>query len=270
VIQLVRREAHGEGESRWDPYAGVVDAEVIGSADVVVNLAGAPTAGNPHSRKWASELLESRIATTRLLAETIAAASSKPAFLAGNGISYYGDRGNEVLTEDSDSRGDSLLTRVARAWQEAAEPARKSGARVCILRTAPVLDQRAAPLKQLLLPFKLGLGSRLGSGRQYFPVISLRDWVGAAAFLAETATVSRPVNLCCPRTPTNTEFTQALADAVGRKARLAAPAAILKRAAGAMAPELLGSVNARPTVLESAGYEFQDPDVRDVLAVALA
>ena len=269
VVALVRRPASGPGESQWDPYSREVDVEVIESADVVVNLAGAPTAGNPHSKKWATELRESRVATTALLAQTIAASAGQPAFLAGNGISFYGDHGATSLTEDSDSRGEALLTQVTRDWQAATEPAADAGSRVCILRTAPVLDRRSAPLKQLLLPFRLGLGSRLGDGRQYFPVISLRDWVGAVTMLA-SSTVSGPVNLCCSQTPTNAEFTTALAAAVGRKARLVAPAAVLRPAAGAMAPELLGSVNARPAVLEAAGYVFQDPDVRSVIAAALA
>ena len=269
MVGLVRRRAGGPGESQWDPYAREVDVEVVESADVVVNLAGAPTAGNPHSKKWAAQLRESRVVTTALLAETIAASTGRPAYLAGNGISYYGDQGPTPLTEESGTRGDGLLTQVAREWQAAAAPAVEAGARVCILRTAPVLDRRSAPLKQLLLPFKLGLGSRLGDGRQYFPVISLRDWVGAVTMLA-SSTVSGPVNLCCPVTPTNAECTTALAEAVDRKARLAAPAAVLRPAAGAMSPQLLDSVNARPAVLEAAGYEFQDRDVRAVIAAALA
>lgn len=269
LVRLVRRSAGAGDESQWDPYAGRLDAEVVESADVVVNLAGAPTAGNPHSTRWASELRESRVTTTRVLAEAIAGSDRKPAFLAGNGISFYGDHGSEVLTETSDSRGDALLTQVAREWQAATEPATGAGARVCVLRTSPVLDRGAAPLKQMLLPFRLGLGVRLGDGHQSFPVISLRDWVGAVVFLADAADASGPFNLCCPDTPTNAEFTDALATAVGRKARLAVPAMVLKPAAGAMANELLGSLNARPAALEAAGYEFRDRDIRAVLASAL-
>lgn len=269
VVRLVRRTPAGPDESQWDPYAHVLDPAVVESAGVVVNLAGAPTAGNPHSRAWARELRHSRVTTTRVLAEAIAAGGSRPAFLAGNGISFYGDHGISILTESADSRGDGLLTQVARDWQVAADAAQEAGARVCILRTAPVLDRRSAPLSQLLPLFRLGLGARLGSGRQYFPVISLRDWVGAVSFLAESPTVSGPVNLCCPQTPTNAEFTEALADAVGRRARLAAPSVLLRPAAGAMAPELLGSLNTLPAALTDAGYEFLDHDVRDVLAAAL-
>jgi uncharacterized protein (TIGR01777 family) len=269
VTRLVRGQAAGPDESRWDPYAGQVDQDLVDAADVVVNLAGAPTVGNPHSGKWARELRESRVETTRVLAEAVAAAPSPPAYLAGNGISFYGDHGDQVVTEETESRGDALLTSVARDWQAATTPAVEAGARVCVLRTAPVQDRRSPPLKQLLLATKLGLGTQLGDGRQHMPMVSLRDWVGVVAFLATADGVSGPVNLCCEQTPTNREFTRTLADAVHRPAFLKVPAAVLRPAAGAMAPELLGSVNARPQVLLDAGYEFRDPDVDAVIAAAL-
>lgn len=270
VVRLTRREPSTADESQWDPYAGLVDLDLIGSADVVVNLAGAPLIGNPHSQKWADAVRSSRVTTTRVLAEAISKCGRLPAYLAGNGISFYGDRGAEVLTESAASRGDALLTSVTRDWQEAAQPAADAGARVCVLRTAPVLDRNSAPLKQLLPLFKLGLGAKLGDGRQYFPVISRRDWVDAVVFLAEGDGASGPVNLCCPETPTNAEFTQALARAVHRPAFLPAPAFVLRPAAGRMAPELLGSVNARPQALLDAGFEFRDPDVASVIAAGMA
>ena len=271
VLTLVRRDATGADESHWDPYAGRLDDAVLAGADVVVNLAGTPTAGNPHSAKWAKNLRESRVTTTRLLAERIAATApdARPAFLAGNGISYYGDHGEEVLTEDSDSRGDALLTQVTREWEAATEPAREAGARVCVLRTAPVQDRRSPPLKQLLPLFRLGLGARLGDGRQYAPVISLHDWVGAVVHLGEHPAASGPFNLCCPATPTNAEFTEALARSLGRRARLVAPAFVLDKAAGAMSQELLGSMRTEPAALVATGYVFRDADARAVLAAAL-
>lgn len=269
VTQLVRRTPSSPDQSQWQPAEGEIDADVVGAADVVVNVAGSPTAGNPHSEAWARELRESRVSTTRLLAETIAATGGRATFLAGNGISFYGDHGDEVLTEESDSRGDALLTSVTKEWQSATEPAAVTGARVCVLRTAPVMDAASPPLKQLKLLFQLGLGSRLGDGNQHFPMISLRDWVSAVAHLAEDDGAAGPFNLCCPTTPTNQEFTDALAEAVGRKAFLVAPGAVLKVAAGQLAPELLGSVNTRPAALLERGYTFADPDVRAVLGAAL-
>ena len=151
-----------------------------------------------------------------MLAQAIAASEKKPAFLAGNGISYYGDRGDEVLTEESDSRGDALLTSVTRDWQAAADPAVATGARVCILRTSPVMDRESEPLKQLRLLFKLGLGGKLGGGDNYMPMLSLRDWIGGVVHLAEHDSVSGPVNLVCPEPPTNAEFTEELADQLSR------------------------------------------------------
>lgn len=269
VRRLVRGKSAAADASVWDPYAERLDDAEVEAADVVINLAGAPTAGNPHSKRWASEVRSSRIETTRVLAEAIARSTRKPDFLAGNGISYYGDSGADLLTEKSPSHGDALLSDVTREWQAAADPAVAAGARVCILRTAPVMDRGSAPLKQLLTLFKLGLGARLGSGRQHMAMISLRDWVGAVAFLCATPGVSGPVNLSCVRTPTNAEFTDALGAALHRPTLLVAPGALLKVAAGALAPELLGSFNVRPAVLLAAGYEFQDPGVSEVLAAAL-
>lgn len=269
VVSLVRGDAGGADQSRWDPYTGEVDKTLVRTADVVVNLAGSPTLGNPHSKRWARELERSRVTTTRLLAETIAGAEAPPAFLAGNGISYYGDHGDAVLTEVSDTRGHALLTRVTRVWQAAADPAVAAGARVVVLRTAPVMDRRAAPLKQQVLQFRLGLGGKLGNGRQYMPMVSLRDWVGAVVHLAE-GTASGPVNLCLPTAPTNAEFTRALASAVRRPAFVKAPAPVLRVAAGEMASELLGSLNVRPAALLDDGYEFLDADVDALVTTALA
>ena len=270
VTALVRRPAQRAEESAWDPYAGTYDRAVIEAADVVVNLAGTPTAGNPHSQTWARELRESRVTTTRVLARAIADASSRPAFLAGNGISWYGDHGDQVLTEASDSRGHALLTEVTREWEAAAQAAVDAGARVAFLRTAPVMDRRSAPLKQLRTVFRLGLGARLGNGRQHMAMVSLRDWVGGVVHLAEHADASGPFNLGGPQTPTNAEFTHALARAVHRPAVVFAPAPLLRVGAGQMAPELLGSLNVRPAALEAAGYEFRDRDVDAVLATGLA
>jgi len=270
VTHLVRRAPESGKQFRWDPYADDIDQTLIDRSDIVVNLAGVNLAGNPHSSKRAHDVLESRVATTDVLARAIAKAEHPPAFLAGNAIGWYGDHGARVLTEDSDSRGDSFLTNVTREWQAAAAPAIEAGARVCVLRTAPVMDRSSSPLRELRLLFKLGLGARVGSGEQYFPMISLRDWVGAVSYLAESRDVSGEFNLCCPQTPTNAEFTRALADALNRPAFLVAPRAVLKLAAGRMAPEVLGSVNVRPAALERAGYDFQDVDVREVLSAALA
>lgn len=268
VTGLTRRPAPGPDEATWDPDAGRVDRGLVGDAEVVVNLAGSGLLGIPQTRRWRHELRHSRVGTTRVLAEAIARADRPPAFLAGNGSSWYGDHGSEPVTEASDSRGDAFMTRVTREWQAAAEPAAAAGARVCILRTAPVMARGAEAMKVLEPLFRVGLGARLADGGHYFPVISLRDWVGAAALLAESPDAGGPVNLCCPRTPTNAEFTQALARAVHRRAFLAVPRRLLTVGAGPAAPELLRSLDLRPAALHRLGYRFEDPDVSSVMASA--
>jgi uncharacterized protein len=276
VTSLTRGQPRGSDQSTWDPYAGELDRGLVEAADVVVNLAGSATLGNPHSDKWARELRESRVITTRVLADAIASSDRKPAFLAGNGISYYGDHSEHgdaadpVLDETADSRGDALLTSVTRGWQAAAEPASEAGARLCVLRTAPVMDRRSAPLKQLRLLFLTGLGGRLGDGGQRMPMISLHDWLGAAVHLAEHETASGPFNLCCPQTPTNAEFTEALADQLHRPSFATVPRFALRTGAGRMAPELLSSLNVVPAALEASGYEFRDRDVAAVLRAGLS
>jgi len=269
VRRLVRSAPTALDQVRWDPAHGAIDPAALDGVDVVVNVAGSPTLGNPHSKKWARNLLESRLATTRTLAEAVAQHPDRPSFLAQNGVGWYGDHGPEVITEASDSRGDAFMTEVSRQWQDAANPAVDAGARVCVLRTVPVYDRTAPPLKQLRLMFRLGLGAQLSDGRQFFPMISLRDWVAAAVHVAHDTSVSGPVNLCAPRTPTNAEFTQALARAVHRKAFLRVPALAITPAAGKMANEVLGSLNVVPEVLDRSGFRFRDEDVDDVLAEAL-
>ncbi|WP_137292629.1 TIGR01777 family oxidoreductase [Nocardioides dongxiaopingii] len=270
VVSLVRRDTSARDESTWDPYAGTLDRTLVRSADVVVNLAGSPTLGNPHSKRWARELRSSRVTTTRLLAETIAQAATPPAYLAGNGISYYGDHGDQVLTEVSDTRGHALLTSVTREWQAATEAAVAGGSRVCVLRTAPVMDRRAAPLQQLRLLTRAGLGGRLGKGRQYMPMSTLRDWVGAVVHLAEHPDAAGPFNICLPQAPTNAEFTRALGRALHRPTFLPVPAPAIRLVGGAMAPELLGSLNVRPAALLDSGFVFEDADVEACLATALS
>ena len=267
---LVRREPTADAESRWDPGSGHVDPQVVEDADVVVNLAGSPTIGIPYSRRWARNLRESRVTTTETLAHAIAGTGRRPAFLAGNAVAVYGDHGDNPVTEDSDSRGHSLMTEVTRVWQAAAQPAVDAGARVCVLRTSPVMDRESEPLRTLRRLYRLGLGGRLGNGGQYFPMVSLRDWLAAVVRLAEDDSARGPFNLCCPDTPTNAEFTRALAHAVSRPALLAVPSPAIRLGAGPLAGEVLGSVNLVPKALLDLGFEFQDTDVTAVVAAGLA
>jgi uncharacterized protein (TIGR01777 family) len=270
VVRLVRGTPTAADQIQWRPYDEPLDPSVLDEVDVVVNLAGSPTVGNPHSKRWAHELERSRVETTRTLAEAIAKSDTKPVFLAGNGISFYGDHDGDVVDESSESRGDNLLTRVARNWQAAAQPAVDAGARVCVLRTSPVLDRRSSPLNAHARLFRLGLGGPLGSGDQYFPCISTDDWVRALIFCADHADLDGPVNLTLAQPATNDEFTQALGALVHRPTLFKVPSFVLRPAAGPMAPELLGSVRVVPQALLDAGFEFRHPDIRSTLEAGLA
>lgn len=265
VTRLVRREGRTSDESSWDPYAGKVDRDLIGQADVVINVAGSTLLGVPYSRRFRETLHDSRVVTTRVLADAIAEAGTTPTFVAQNASAWYGNHGDEVVTEESDSRGDSFMTRVARDWQDATVPAVEAGSRVVLLRTVPVMHRGSLTLNVLSPLFRLGLGARLGSGEHWFPVISLRDWIGAARHLVEHPDAAGPFNLTSPEPATNREFTAAFADAVGRSARLAVPAPLVRLGAGPLAPDTLDSFRLVPKATEGAGYEFQDRDVHAVM-----
>ena len=271
VVRLVRREASADDESTWDPYADQVDVGLIRKADAVVNLAAASNKGNPYSRRWAKNLMDSRVTTTRVLAEAVAGAESPPAYVVGVGTSAYGDHGDAVVTEDSPDRGkDALLARVVRAWEAAARPAFEAGGRVVLMRQAPIVHPGNVPTQQLIPLFRLYLGGRVGRGGQYFPMVSLEDWKAAATFLAERDAPSGPYNVCCPTTPTHREFVEALAGQLHRPAPFVVPTKLLELAMGPLSPELTNSTNLRPEALLREGFTFRDDDVAKVVATALA
>lgn len=270
VHQLVRRQPGNAAEHRWDPDAGEVDTDLVATADVVINLAGAPIARWPWTASYREELLRSRVRTTGLLARCIADADTPPAYVVASGMAIHGEgRGSEWLDESS-SDGSGFLADVTRAWEQAADPARAAGARVVHLRTGVVLDRSGGALKIMLPPFKLGIAGKLGSGRQYFSVISRSDWVAAAQFLVEHDDCSGPYNLVGLQPPTNAEFTRTLARALHRPAGLWVPAAPLRLALGGLAGEVLGSLRMRPTRLVEAGFEHRHRDVDAVVEAALA
>ncbi|WP_328995269.1 TIGR01777 family oxidoreductase [Kribbella sp. NBC_01245] len=273
VVRLVRRKPKRPDELRWDPAAGELDPSALDGVDVVINLAGA-TIGRPWTPTYKSTLRESRVTTTATLARAIAAQASAggkaPVFLVQNGVGAYGkDRGDEILTEES-STGDGFLAGLTELWSGAADPAREAGARVAILRTAVVLDNKARAFQLLSLPFRLCVGGRLGPGTQYFPVLSLTDWLRATRFVADHDEISGPVNVGIPNPPTNAELTKALAAALHRPAVIPIPAFLMTTALGEFAWELLGSKRAEPTVLLNAGFTFNHPTVEAAVADALA
>ncbi|HLN78335.1 MAG TPA: TIGR01777 family oxidoreductase [Nocardioidaceae bacterium] len=269
VVRLVRGQAQSAGESSWDPHRGVVDQAVIDGADVVANLAGAPIAHWPWTASYKKTLRDSRVTTTRTLAEAIAASPRKPAFLAQNGIAAYGDRGDEVLTEESSTPATTTLGRISMEWQEATQPAIDAGARVCIMRTAVVLHRSGGLIKSLNLLFRSGLGGPLGDGRQYFPTVSLNDWVRAATFLATNDECRGIYILTGPGTTTNAEFTQELGRMLNRPTLLRAPAWPMRKVLGELSNELLGSVRVEPSHLLADGFKFEQATLNERLASAL-
>ncbi len=275
VVRLVRRTASSSGESTWDPYAGQVDADLIGSADVVVNLAGAPLAHWPWTDAYKKEFLDSRVVTTRLLAETVAAAASAadgtgPVLLAQSGIAGYGDRGDEVITEETPTDGTAFIAEVTRQWEEAATPATAAGARVVHLRTGVVLDGHGGALKAMLPAFRIGVGGPIGSGKQYFSTISLSDWMAAAEFLADDPDASGAFNLTAPVPVTNGEFTKVLGEVLHRPTVLKVPGLPLRKLGGVAGNELLSSARVEPRRLQASGFTFAHPTIEDQVRTALA
>jgi uncharacterized protein len=270
VVRLVRGKAVSSHESTWDPDNDVVDQAVIESADVVVNLAGAAFVRWPYTEQYKKTFVDSRVQTTRVLAEAIARTQSKPAFLAQNGTAYYGDRGDEVLTEDSAARDDgTFLNGITKEWQEATRPAEDAGARVCVMRTAAVLHKRGGAFKPLYLIFRAGLGGPAGNGRQYFSTISLNDWVRAVTFLAENESCKGAYNLTGPNPTTNAEFAEQLSKMVHRPRFFRVPAGPVRKAFPELAPELFSSLRVEPARLLDEGFEFEQPTLNDRLAAAL-
>ena len=269
VVRLVRGQAQSPSESAWDPYRGVVDQDTIDDADVVANLAGATIARWPWTASYKKTLRESRVATTRTLAEAVAASPKQPAFLAQNGIAAYGDRGDEILTEEASTPAETTLGRISMEWQEAAQPAIDAGARVCIMRTAVVLHRSGGVIKALNLLFRSGLGGPLGDGRQYFATISLNDWLRAATFLATNDACHGVYNVTGPGATTNAEFTEQLGRMLNRPALVRAPAWPMRKVLGELSDELLGSARVEPAHLLADGFEFEQPTLNERLASAL-
>ncbi|TCC51300.1 TIGR01777 family protein [Kribbella capetownensis] len=269
VHRLVRRTPAKPDEIRWDPARGDLDPAALGEPDVLVNLAGA-NIGRPWTPTYRRILRESRVSTTATLAAVAAQLERRPVLISQSGVGGYGlDCGDRILTEDSDL-GEGFLSDVVRLWEGALEPAREAGSRVASLRTGVVLDHRAPAFQLISLPFRVGLGGRLGPGTQYFPVVSLTDWLRAVRHVAETDSISGPVNVTLPIPVTNLEFTEALATALHRPAFFPIPGFLMKAVLGEFVWELLGSKRAIPTRLQSTNFTFHHPTVTAALSAALS
>jgi uncharacterized protein (TIGR01777 family) len=245
------------------------DAALEG-VDVVVNLAGAPIAHWPWTSSYRKTLLESRTATTRTIVQAVTDQEAPlPTLVNGSAIGYYGrDRGDEELDESS-APGDGFLADVVVQWEAATRPASDAGARVVLLRTAIALDERDGALKIMKVPFALGVGGRLGSGRQWFPSISVPDWVSAVVHAVSDAAMTGPYNLVAPHPATNADLTRLLGSRLHRPTLLRVPAFALKGLLGELSAQVLGSLKVRPARLEAAGFTFSHPDLESQLATAL-
>lgn len=257
-------------EFQWDPARGRLDPEVLEGIDAVVHLAGE----NISSGRWTASRKEairsSRVDSTRLIAQALAGLKRRPAVLAcASAIGFYGDRGEEHLYEES-GPGAGFLPEVCQAWEAASRPAEEAGIRVVRLRIGVVLAGEGGALPRMLTPFKLGLGGRLGSGRQFMSWIALEDLVSVFALALADSRLHGPVNAVAPSPATNAEFTRALARVLGRPAILPAPAFALRLLFGQMADELLlSSTRVLPRKLKEAGFAYRHPDLEGALRAAL-
>lgn len=268
VLRLVRRIPTGPAEIEWNPTAGTIDANALAGVDAAFHLSGA-TIGRRWTKARKAEILASRVDSTRLLSETFAHIEPRPAaFALAGGVGIYGDRGDEILTEESELGG-GFLAGVGKAWEEAADPARDAGIRVVNFRQGVVLTRQGGILGRLLTPFKLGVGGRVGSGKQWWSWVSLDDLVDAYR-LALTSDLVGSVNLVSPNPVPSKQFTDALGKAVRRPTIFPFPAVAARTVFGEMGDEvLLGSQRALPARLLDAGFTFRHPDLSSALERAL-
>ena len=270
VVRLVRGRAQGASQITWDPLAALPPATVSGFV-AVIHLAGESVMG-----RWTPEkkkaIRDSRVLGTRNLATALAKAAIKPSVLVcASAVGFYGNRGDEILREDSAS-GQGFLAEVCREWEDASHVAADAGIRTVNLRTGLVLSPKGGALPQMLTPFRLGLGGRVGSGRQWWSWIHIDDMVGAIQHALRTESLSGPLNAVAPNAARNTDFTKMLASVLNRPAFLPVPEFALRAALGKMAAEelLLASQRVEPAKLKESGYQFKFEDLRSALLNLLA
>jgi uncharacterized protein (TIGR01777 family) len=270
VVRLVRRAPAAADEVRWDPRAGTVDLSGLAGVEGVVHLAGAGVGDHRWTDAYKREIRDSRVDGTRTIASAMAALDPRPRVLvSGSAIGWYGDTGDRAVDETAPA-GQGFLADVVRDWEAAAAPAAEAGIRVVHPRTGLVVSASGGAWQRMFPLFRLGLGGRLGSGRQYWSWISLRDEVCALQFLLEQDHLSGPVNLTGPAPVTNAEAASVTAGVLGRPAFLPAPAFALKIVLGEFSSEVLGSARVLPQVLERSGFAFQDGTLASAVRTALA
>lgn len=264
VVRLTRSQPHRPREHRWDPATGQIDTAALDGVDAVVHLAGESVAG-----RWTEgkkrRIRDSRVAGTRLIAEAAASHDPRPRVLVcASAIGYYGDRGEEPVGEASPP-GEGFLAEVVQEWERAADPARAAGIRVVHLRFGIVQSPHGGALRAQLPLFRLGLGGRVGSGRQYVSWVAIDDVVRAIEHALLNDRLSGPVNVTAPEPVTNADYASTLGRVLRRPALLPAPAPAVRLALGEFAGELLGGQRVLPGRLLEAGFEFEQPELEGAL-----
>lgn len=267
VVKLVRRAPRAPDEVRWDPAAQEIDTAGIAGVDAIVHLAGAGVGDHRWTDAYKAEILDSRVLGTTTIARA-AAELGIPTLVSGSAIGYYGDRGDELLTESS-TKGTGFLADVVEQWEAAAQPAVDAGVRVTFARTGLVVSANGGAWKRMLPIFKAGGGGRLGSGHQYWAFISIADEVRALRFLIDQEEAQGPINLSAPDPVTNRVATSVLASALHRPAIAPVPAFALKIALGEFASDVLSSTRAIPSKLTSLGFEWEEPTMEQSVAAIL-
>lgn len=260
VQKLVRRNTVSSDEVSWDPMRGEIDLDSLKGVDAVIHLAGANVGDKRWSKNYRAEILNSRLLGTTTIANAVS--QLKPSvFISASAIGWYGETGNRAVTE-SDRPGDDFLAAVCREWEAAADIAKD--VRTVKLRTGLVLEPNSGALGKMLPLFRLGLGGKLGSGRQWWSWITLHDQIRAICFLLENE-LSGAINLTSPNPATNQEFTSALARALRRPALFPVPSIALKLVLGGFSTEVLGSKRVLPQKLTEAGFQFDFPHLAPAL-----
>lgn len=261
VQKLVRRQPISAEEIYWNPLDSKIDLEALEGVDAIIHLAGAGVGDKRWTKKYKSEILNSRLLGTSTIANAVAQLKPK-VFISSSAIGWYGETGNRAVTE-SDRGGDDFLAAVCREWEAAADLA--GDVRTAKIRTGLVLDPTGGALGRMLPLFRFGLGGKLGSGKQWWSWITLHDELRAIQFIMDNEKLSGPINLTSPNPVTNQEFTSALARALRRPALFPAPAFALKVALGGFSTEILGSKKVLPAALLDAGFTFDFPHIGPAL-----
>lgn len=263
VRRLVRRPSRNSTEFTWDPAGRVLPSEALEGTDCVVVLSGAGVGDRRWTPSYRREILSSRVSTVSLVAQRMAEVDGPMRLIGASAVGIYSDRGEEELTEAS-APGEGFLAEVCRAWESAADPARRAGLSVAHARTGLVLSARGGALGKLLPLIRAGVGGPMGTGTQWWPWITLADEVAALAHLVSSE-VTGPVNLVAPHAERNGDLIRALARGLNRPAALPVPALALRAAIGGFAAELTASQLVRPVALEADGYEFLHPTLVSAL-----